>query len=350
MTDQRDGSTPYEVLGVSPDVSAKALRRAYRRALRRSHPDTGGDPEEFMLVQEAWASVGTPAARRRYDATHAGSRPGGTASAGPTARPRRQGSGGPAAQGPIRPWRTNGRRVWTAGTTSGGTRAPSKARSHGHPGGWSRERYLTLLREWVGRGVPVPDPYDEKLIASAPREIRLALADAQAEEATATLLADLGSAFTIWHDVATGYGNETWARDASAPVTDPAKLDHVVLGPTGLLVVQSEDWGAPARPKGRDLTSAGLAKGAHPVRDLARRAKVARKWRVRLSALIVVLDDDALDVDFAQLGRPGSLPRFAVRRSELISRVAGGLPGVQGLTPGAIFDVRTALQNSIRFV
>src|SRR5699024_9557592 len=113
---------------------------------------------------------------------------------------------GPAAQGPIRPWRTNGRRVWTAGSTSGGTRAPSKARSHGHPGGWSRERYLTLLREWVGRGVPVPDPYDEKLIASAPREIRLALADAQAEEATATLLADLGSAFTIWHDVATDTG------------------------------------------------------------------------------------------------------------------------------------------------
>src|SRR5699024_6612360 len=169
-------------------------------------------------------------------------------------------------------------------------------------------------------------------------------------EATATLLADLGSAFTIWHDVATGYGNETWARDASAPVTDPAKLDHVVLGPTGLLVVQSEDWGAPARPKGRDLTSAGLAKGAHPVRDLARRAKVARKWRVRLSALIVVLDDDALDVDFAQLGRPGSLPRFALRRRELIARVSGVVRGVQRVPPGAIFGVRTALQNSVRFV
>lgn len=196
----------------------------------------------------------------------------------------------------------------------------------------------------------VPDPYDEALIAGAPREIRLALADAQAEEATATLLSDLGSAFTIWHDVATGSGNDEWAQDASAAVTDPAKLDHVVLGPTGLLVVQSEDWGAPARPKGRDLVSSGLAKGAHPVKDLARRAKIAKRWRVRLSALVVVLDDDALDVDFAQLGRPGSLPRFAVRRSALVRHVAGGLPGVPGLTAEALFDLRTALQRAVRFV
>lgn len=349
MTEQSHGSTPYQVLGVSPDVSTKALRRAYRRALRRTHPDTGGDPEEFILVQQAWKSVGTPAARRTYDAAH-GVSPPDTTSPGSTTPAGRRRPSGSRTQAPTGPWRTNGRRVWTAGASGSGTRSSGRTRSYGHPGGWSRERYLTLLREWVGRGVDVPDPYDESLIASAPREIRLALADAQAEEATAKLLSDLGSAFTVWHDIATGYGNDSWARDASAPVTDPAKLDHVVLGPTGLVVVQSEDWGAPARPKGRDLTSTGLAKGAHPVKDLARRAKIAKRWRVHLSALVVVLDDGALAEGFFQLGRPGAVPRFAVRRSNLLDHITAGLPEVPRLSPEEVFNLRSTLQHAIRFV
>ena len=31
--------TAYEVLAVRPDVDAEQLRRAYRRAARRAHPD-----------------------------------------------------------------------------------------------------------------------------------------------------------------------------------------------------------------------------------------------------------------------------------------------------------------------
>ena len=59
------------------------------------------------------------------------------------------------------------------------------------------------------------------------------LADALAEEATARLVSDLGMGFTVWHDVAAagrGGGNDD-------------KLDHIVLSPSGLYAVLSEDFG-----------------------------------------------------------------------------------------------------------
>lgn len=59
--------TAYEVLRVRPDVDADELRRAYRRAARRAHPDAGGSPEAFRRVTAAWELVGTDEARRRYD-------------------------------------------------------------------------------------------------------------------------------------------------------------------------------------------------------------------------------------------------------------------------------------------
>ena len=352
MTDQIRDTTPYQVLGVPPDASPEALRRAYRRALRRTHPDTGGDADSFLAVQQAWQLVGTQAARHAYDAAHAGERaaydggahPGRSAppGAGAGSRGRTAGNGHTGAYAPGR--------VWTAGSTAGGTRAPSRARSYGHPGGWSRERYLTLLREWVGRGVAIDDPYEARLVASAPREIRHALADAQAEEATARLLADLGSTFTVWHDVATGRGNDSWARDASARPTNPAKIDHVVLGPTGLFILQSEDWGAPVTVKGKKLLCAGLPKGTRPMKELAQRARVARRWGVRPSALVIVLDDDALTTDLASLGTKGSVARFVVRRRALADRLAGGLPDVAHLTAEELFTARTALQRAVQFV
>ncbi len=352
VTDQMRDTTPYQVLGVTPDASPEELRHAYRRALRRTHPDTGGDAESFLTVQQAWQQVGTTAARRAYDAAHAGERP----AYDGAARPGRSAPGGPGGARGGRP-AGNGHaagsapgRVWTAGATAGGTRAPRRARSYGHPGGWSRERYLTLLREWVGRGVAIEDPYEDRLVTSAPPEIRHALADAQAEEATARLLADLGSAFTVWHDVATGRGNATWARDASAEPTNPAKIDHVVLGPTGLFVLQSEDWGAPVTVKGKKLLCPGLPKGTRPMKELAQRARVARRWGVQLSALVIVLDDDALGTDLASLGTKGSVARFVVRRGALADRLADGLPGVPGLTAEDLFAARTSLQRAVQFV
>ncbi|UFU06837.1 J domain-containing protein [Ruania halotolerans] len=337
MTDARSGGTPYEVLGVPHDAPAELLRRAYRRRLRETHPDTGGNAEVFHEVQQAWALVGTPVARRAYDMR--------------TAEARRSpaSSGRARSSAPPPSTHDDGPRVWTAGRASGGTRPRAKARSHGHPGGWSQERYLTLLREWVGRGVDIADPYDPSLVARAPREIQHALADARAEEATARALATLSSAFTIWHDVATARGHGDWSSDADAPRTDPAKLDHVILGPTGLIIAQSEDWGAPVRRKGKELVSDGLPPGARPVKALTRRARVSRSWGVRHAAVLVVVADSQLEAMALPLGSSRGVPRFAIRRSAVAGTVTVGLPGVPILTEDQVFDQRTRLQRAIRF-
>ena len=85
---------------------------------------------------------------------------------------------------------------------AGGWRPPHRpadtrprARSFGQPGGWRRERYLTLMREWVGRGAELADPYDPALVRTAPRELKRLLADALSEEATARIVADLGMGY-----------------------------------------------------------------------------------------------------------------------------------------------------------
>src|SRR5699024_1525977 len=161
----------------------------------------------------------------------------------------------------------------------------TRSRSYGHPGGWSRQRYLTLIREWVGRGVDVPDPYAPSLVRRAPREIRHLLADAVAEEATATALGSLGSAFTLWHDVVAP------GRAAECIVAGAGKSDHIVLGPTGLFAIQSEDWGAPVHVGGRDLIIEGLPVRERPMRSFAELVKPMRRWRVRVTALVIVLPD-----------------------------------------------------------
>ena len=49
MPDSPLSDSPYEVLGVPADADAAALRAAYRRALRLTHPDTGGDPARLFI-------------------------------------------------------------------------------------------------------------------------------------------------------------------------------------------------------------------------------------------------------------------------------------------------------------
>ena len=64
-------ASPYEVLGVAPDADAAELRRAYLALARRHHPDVdGGDPLAMQAVNDAWATLGDPERRRRYDRTH----------------------------------------------------------------------------------------------------------------------------------------------------------------------------------------------------------------------------------------------------------------------------------------
>ena len=309
MPDSPLSDSPYEVLGVRADADAATLRLAYRRALRSAHPDTGGDPERFHAVQLAWELVGTVEARAAFD------RGGRTAASGQTHEPW-----APTAPKPRRDSRP-------------------QARSYGHPGGLSRETYLRLVREWAGRGVTLDDPYDPVLVRSAPRDIRHVLADALAEEATARSLATLGIAYTIWHDLATD----------AAGRGQPPKLDHLVLGPTGLYAIQSEDWGGPVALKRGELVGEVLD-GERPIRALAARAKaIGRAARVKPTALVVVVPDDHAEEPLELGGSVRGAAVALVRRSRLASALREGLPGSPHLGGTEVMEVRSRLQAVVRF-
>lgn len=305
MSDSHAAPTPYEVLGVTPDASDAELKRAYRRLLRTTHPDTGGDPARFHSVQEAWARIGDKQARRRWDA---GSR-----------HPADDPSPARTASSSAAPEQSSGSSV--------------RARTYGHPGGSARERFLVLIREWAGRGNEPDDPYDPALVRTAPREVRHLLAKALAEEATARAVSSLGIGYTIWSGVATGRG----------------ALDHVILGPGGLFAVMSEDWGGRVRLVRGELVGDGIPAGETPVRALARRAKaLGRAARVRFTATVIVVPDDDLDEPVARIGKRGD--SAVVRLSALPTVLRDGLAGELRLSIEDVFDVRSRLQQSITFV
>ena len=307
MFDSPLSASAYDVLGVDPTADEESLRKAYRLRLRQTHPDTGGDAAVFIQVQRAWELVGTADARAAYDRGHG---------FGDAPAPEWSGWRAPAARTDTRP----------------------RARSHGHPGGWRRERYLTLIREWAGRGVTLDDPYDPALVRSAPQHVRRLLADALAEEATARIVAELGMGYTVWHDVA-----------PSGRGADPdAKIDHIVLGPSGLYGLLSEDFGGPVRLRRGELIGDGVD-GAPIATLVARMRGLARAAGVRFSGAIVVLpDDDVLQV-IDEIGKVKGMPVAIVARGALSTVLRRGITGVRAIGGNEVFDVRTRLQQAVRF-
>lgn len=305
MFDSPLSASAYEVLAVAPDVDDEALRKAYRLRLRQTHPDTGGDAALFVQVQRAWELIGTPDARAAYDRGHG---------FGDAPAPEWSGWRPPAARTDTRP----------------------RARLYGHPGGWRRERYLTLIREWAGRGVTLDDPYDPALVRSAPQHLKRLLADALAEEATARIVADLGMGYTVWHDVAAGGRGED------------VKVDHLVLGPSGLYGILSDDFGGPTRVRRGEIVGDGVV-GAPIAELLAGMRAIARAARVKFSGAIVVLpDEDVLD-PIDELGRVRGLPVAIVSRSALSTVLRRGVAGARDMGGNEVFDVRTRLQQTVRF-
>lgn len=313
MPDSPLSASPYEVLGVTPTVSQEELRRAYRRLLRQTHPDTGGSAARFDALQRAWAAVGTVESRAAYDRGRPATREDHPAWA-------------PPAPGAPR-------------TRTTGTDTRPKARSHGHPGGLQRERFLTLMREWSGQGQALTDPYSPTLVRSAPREIRHALADALAEEAAARALVSLGIGYTIWHDVAV---------DPRGGGSALPKIDHIVLGPTGLFAIQSEDWGTPVKLHRGDLVGDGVDHA--PLHTLASKARgLGKQTRVRFGAAVVAVPDDAFDDSFRVAGTSRGIALVVAQASFLPGLLRIGVPGSPRPDGTELFEVRTRLQQGIRF-
>lgn len=304
-------ASAYEVLRVSPDASSDDLRKAYRVRLREAHPDTGGDAAQFVQVQRAWELVGTPEARAAYDRGH------GFGVSAPDYAP--------PSDGGATTWRPR---------QSADTRP--RARSFGQPGGWRRERYLDLMREWVGRGVDLADPHDPALVRTAPRELKRLLAEALAEEATARTVGDLGMGYTVWHDV------------APDPRDPDLALDHIVLGPSGLYALLSEDFGSPVRLRRGELIGERVT--GSPVADLVAAARaIARAARVKFSGAIVVLPDDDVATAIEELGKVRGLPVAVVAQSALSTVLRRGITGARDIGGNELFDIRTRLQQVVRF-
>ena len=59
--------TLYDDLGVAPTATPNEIKRAHRRKASKSHPDRGGDKDEFKKVQAAFGVLSNPQKRIRYD-------------------------------------------------------------------------------------------------------------------------------------------------------------------------------------------------------------------------------------------------------------------------------------------
>ena len=88
----------YGRLGLRPDATAAEVKSAAKRLMAESHPDAGGDPEEFMAVHEAYEVLSDEGRRAEYDRMDAPRRGGvevRIASAGPSVEVARGPSGPP---------------------------------------------------------------------------------------------------------------------------------------------------------------------------------------------------------------------------------------------------------------
>jgi curved DNA-binding protein CbpA len=65
----------YAELGVPPGAPADDIKRAYRKLALDVHPDRGGSERRMRRLNEAWATLGDPEARRAYDAARRESAP-----------------------------------------------------------------------------------------------------------------------------------------------------------------------------------------------------------------------------------------------------------------------------------
>jgi hypothetical protein len=59
---------PHEVLGVRPGASPDEVRAAWRRLVRDTHPDRGGDESAFARVTDAYRALTGEAGRPRTGA------------------------------------------------------------------------------------------------------------------------------------------------------------------------------------------------------------------------------------------------------------------------------------------
>lgn len=61
--------TLYEELEISPLSNKEQIKKAYRKKIKKVHPDKGGDPEEFKRVVTAYLILSDNESRYKYDSS-----------------------------------------------------------------------------------------------------------------------------------------------------------------------------------------------------------------------------------------------------------------------------------------
>jgi len=57
----------YEVLGVSESATQEEIKKAFRQKSKDTHPDRGGNEDEFKKINEAYSTLSDSEKRQRYD-------------------------------------------------------------------------------------------------------------------------------------------------------------------------------------------------------------------------------------------------------------------------------------------
>ena len=84
--------------------------------------------------------------------------------------------------------------------------------------------------------------------------------------------------------------------------------------------------------------------------SLARVRLIARAAGVRFGGVIIVLPDEDLVQAVTDLGRVRGIPVVLVARGALANVLRQGVPGARSIGGNEIFDIRTRLQQAVRFV
>ncbi len=335
--------TPYEILGCAPDASEPELRAAYRAALRRAHPDTGGTSREFHAVQAAWQRVGSAPARAAYHRLAAS-----TGDAAPAAAPQ------PASGRP-------------------------RARRFGTPGEFATRRYLAESQRWAETaegqtlahtmGIVWAERHalNPSVVRHLPLRLREAFAHIVAARETAALLDGLGIGASVWHDARFGPGAGAGAgaggdagagsgvRAGGGAADGPNethrfdRADHVALTASGVYVLRSANWGGAVNLVRDEVRCDVLADSERPVAELAQTLRrFQRATGVAATAGVIVLPDAALPGVPALVTQHLAVPVVLVRAAALPQLMREGIGDGQLLGTTRQFALRQQLAQRLR--